>query len=654
LEKNRIYIAAVVWLIAISVVTTAFAQDALPDTLDKPSHLSSDTLESEDAIPPDSAAIERRAKEKLLKEMLAKRDSAQAVEIEIDTFVTSQVSEFSIYEKKLYIAKGIEDEIKPVADLFIVTPGLVGAPALPVEYINVAGLDVTLNGLPFAYSGLYRPYVMGTDLNVFPWEFLNGIDRSNGHIDISVGAPPGDAKGSDVEVARGSYGYSGTRWRFYQPLNSSTYAVFAVGFKKTDPFYTNSDFDGFQVTGGIKRKILDGSLALNLYRHRAKAGILAFDFIPQQISRQSRGIDRAEVGYGRAVGENLEFSLAGFFHRSAQTIRGYTDEVKSTNDLGGGKADIAFDTGRFSIGVVSEIYSTRLYGIDNVRPSYDVVNENLKASGRWRDLSCSAALMYSWNKIDGSAYLPDTEIRYDLDDRYYAIASFSKYRGVPDLYLRFFDDYVDNLGFTDALESYRFEAVPGLKTPVSTSASIGMGVNFPVVGADIGVNRKRINDQITLSYSESDPGDILATPANFDDEFTEITATLNAKIGPFSGEASAAYRWWDDRYFSDNLEKGPAVIGFGRLSFRRQFFIPRLFFGGSVEMEASSRRDYRSVTIGYTDAYAVFHGRLEFQYKDFRFYFNEDNLMAHKYYPLWPYPGRPRTIWWGFNWKFYN
>jgi hypothetical protein len=163
-----------------------------------------------------------------------------------------------------------------------------------------------------------------------------------------------------------------------------------------------------------------------------------------------------------------------------------------------------------------------------------------------------------------------------------------------------------------------------------------------------------IDNQITLSYSESDPGDITVSPLNFDDEFTVFTAAIRANIGPLSGEASGAYRVWDDEYFSDNLEKGPAALGFARLSFKRRFFVPRLFFGGSIEMEAASRRDYRSVTFGYTDAYAVFHGRLEFQYKDLTFYLSEYNLLARQYYPLWPYPGRPRTIWWSFSWKFYN
>jgi len=129
---------------------------------------------------------------------------------------------------------------------------------------------------------------------------------------------------------------------------------------------------------------------------------------------------------------------------------------------------------------------------------------------------------------------------------------------------------------------------------------------------------------------------------------------LQGEIGPFSGEGSAAYRKWRDRYFSDGLEKGPAAIGFGRISFERGFFIPDLSLGASIELQAASRRDYRSLRVGLTDAYTTISGRVVFSYKDFTFYFNEDNLTGTAYYPLWPYPGAPRALWWEFRWNFFD
>jgi len=629
------------------------AQEIVPDSLARDKIVVPDSSgKSEDIGFPDSSDIDNYSRESIFKELPSVRDETQPTESEIDTVTPAAAVDSSIYEKRLYLSRGVGDEIKSFPELFSVTPGAAGTPIIPVEYLNAAGVDIHVNGHPFIYNGIYRPYINGTDLNVLPWEILNAVKRTDRGLDFSLGIPPHSAAGSDIEISRGPYGYASSRWRFYQPLNSGTNAYFALGFKENKQFYTNTDYDGYHIAGGLKREMFGGRLDIDLWKHRARAGLLSFDFLVNQLSRQSRGLDRTEIRFERKFNIPLKLSLQGLFQRAAQTIQGYAPDLKIKYDMGGGKADFRYDTGNFSIGLVSSLYNLRLYGLDGLRPSTEIFDQRAILAAKSGHFSYNADLAYSWTEFDRGAFLPNAGMEYNFSERFFASLSFSNNRGTPDLQLLYFDDHVENLGYTDNLDSYQFASDARLKSPVSTRTSINFGSKMIGIDAGLSLSLIDIENQIRLSYQATDPGNFVVRPVNFDDRFMEAGAKLQGRVGPFAGEISTSFRKWNDRYFDDGLEKGPVVLGFGRLAFEKRFFIPDLYLGGSVEMQASSRRDYRSIRVGLTDGFAIFHGRLVFRYKDFTFYLNEDNLLAEKYYPLWPYPGTPRAVWWGFRWKF--
>jgi len=600
----------------------------------------------------DSAKSELKPQEKTADKIGRKIDKGEALPAAVDTSAALPAAESSIYEKKLYASRGVEDEIKPYADLFRVTPGTVATPNIPVEYLNVAGKEISINGLPFSYNGIYRPYIIGTDLNVIPWEILYDIREKKDALDFTLGFPRNDVAGSDVEIAREPYGYSAARWRFYQPIGTKTRAYFTVDFKKTNSFFINSDYSGYHVTGGIKRNLLDGWLDIDGWKHRARAGLLSFDYLVDQLSRQSRGVDRAEIRYNREFGPPVKTVLTGFFQRSAQTITGYGNESKIKNDTGGGKAEITYKKAEFSAGLSSAYYNLRLYGLDRRGPSINVYDHHAQAAACLGRISADVDLAYAWSGTDGRAFLPGAQIGFELSEHYFVASSLAKSRRMADLQLLYFDDNVTNIGAGNILTSYQFIPASNLKSPVTIETSIIIGRKGSGISGQLGLALKDIKNQQRLSYSEIDSGIFMISPVNFDDRFVEFSARLGAELGPVSGEGSVTYRKWKNRFFDDGLEKGPSAMGFCRLSIDKQFFIPELFFGGSIEMQASSRRDYRSIGIGLTDGFAVFCGRLTFRYKDFTFYLNEDNFTRISYYPLWPYPGTPRAVWWGFRWKF--
>ena len=217
-----------------------------------------------------------------------------------------------------------------------------------------------------------------------------------------------------------------------------------------------------------------------------------------------------------------------------------------------------------------------------------------------------------------------------------------------------FRSYAGALGVPGLLQSYAFVSNPELSMPVTSVAAAGIESNFWKFHSNLGVSFNKIESQIYLAHSSDTLDNRTISPVNYDDEYSEIFGTTSASVGPFSGELSASYRQWRERYFDDGLEKGPAVIGFGRLSFLREFFIRRLYFGASVEVRASSRRDYRAFTDAFTDAFVAAFGRLEFRYKDFTFWLNDDNITNAEYSTWWPYNEAPRSVWWGFRWSFFD
>ncbi len=648
MEKIRILLAAA-WFIILFVSPSA--QDTIPDSLKTDEFQLPDTLELRDVeYEADSTALDRKSRRDPIDKKRASPDTIGTIGDEEEPAVKPEPYIPTAYENRNYLSRGVGDELANPR-LLILTHGTVGTPQIPVKYLNVAGMDVRVNGLPFSYNGLYRPYIIGVDLNVIPWEILNDITIRGDYIDLSLGDPGGKRTISDVEVSRGPYGYNSSRWRFFQPLGSRTTAYFTLGFKKTDPFYTNSDYDSYHVTGGAERKLLGGLLSLDLWRHRAKTGLLSFDFLVNQLARQSRGLDRTEISYNRKISDRLKLGLTGLYHRSAQTINGYSAEFKTKNDIGGGKADLSYRIDSLTLSLSSAYYNTRLYGHDGIKPSINIYEHKAKISGSWNKIIYNAGIGYSWAGTDRGAILPDAEIRYDITERYFANLSISRYRRSPDLYLLYYDDYVTGLG-SSILESYRFLPVSALKSPLTTAVSAKFGGGFSIFDARIGLSVKSIEDQVRLAYYYPEMGEVIVTPVNYEDRFFEADIAFTGELGPVSGEISAAYRYWDERYFDDGLEKGPALLGFGKLAFEKQLFIPDLFIGGSLEARGSSRRDYRSVQIGLTDGFVIISGRIIFKYKDFTFYLNEDNLTARKYYPLYPYPGTPRAVWWEFKWEF--
>jgi len=605
---------------------------------------------------PDSATAEEDGKSKkgLASRQSRDFDKPDVVSDSISGEPAEKLIAGSIYDERAYLSRGIGDEIRYQSNLFVVTPGMSGSPQIPVEYLNVAGTEININGLPFIYNGIYRPYLIGTDLNVVPWEIINNIRMGNGILDLSLGAPPDNLNRSDVELARGPYGYNSPRWRFFRPFNRHTYAYFTLGFKKSSGYFFNTDYDGYHVTGGLKTKILGGKAEIDLWKHRARSGLLSFDDIVERLSRQSRGIDRAEFRFSRTVFSPLGFSITGMFQRSAQTISEYTGEIKTKHDIGGGKGVLSYKRSENSFDLGAAYYNIRLYGLSGRRPSVNIFEYFAKIDGRRNGFSHTVKLAYEWNGADHGAFLPGLTLSYRTHGRAVPFVSLIRNRRIPDLNLLYFDDHITGLGAGETLESYRFISNSSLTMPINRSASAGVEFEFDTFDALLMISQKIVDNQIRLAYQIDSIGEVDVSPANFDDEYMELYGKIEGAYGPFSGELTGSYRKWKDEYFSDGLEKGPAAIAFGRISFLRQFFIPDLYLGGSLELRASSRRDYRSILVGYTDGFAAFSGRLEFRYKDFTFWLNETNLENLKYYSLWPYPEEPRVVWWGFRWSFFD
>ncbi len=656
MEKNRIYYAAIGWLI-ISLISPVLAQESEPETLNRPDvSLSDSTRQPETQVEPDSA---RGREEGVSKKGPKSRrtpdfDKPDVVPDSISSELAEETIVGSVSDERAYLSRGVGDEIGSQPNLFVVTPGMAGSPQIPVEYLNVAGTEITINDLPFVYNGLYRPYLVGTDLNAVPWEIVNSIRAGNGNLDLSLGAPQHDLNRSDVELAGGPYGYDSSRWRFFRPFDQDTYAYFTLGFKKSSGYFFNTDYDGYHVTGGLKRKILGGKAEIDLWKHRARAGLLSFDDLVQSISRQSRGVNRTEFRYSRTVILPLKVSIAGLFQRSAQTITGYVGEIKTKDDIGGGKGTLSYKRSDISVDLGAAYYNIRLYGLTNRRPSVNLFEYSANIDGNRDELDYAAKMAYEWNGADHGVFLPELRVSYRMRWQTIPFVSVLRNRRIPDLNLLYFDDQVTGLGAGETLDSYRFIGNSSLTMPINTSASAGVEVRFETFDALLMISQKIVDNQIRLAYQADSTGEVDVSPANFDDDYIEMYGKIEGAYGPFSGELAGSYRVWKDEYFSDGLEKGPAAIGFGRISLLQQIFIPDLYFGGSLELRASSRRDYRSILIGYADGFAAFSGRLEFRYKDFTFWLNETNLENLRYYALWPYPKEPRVVWWGFRWRFFD
>lgn len=656
METNRILHASLGWLTALLLLSGARGQEPPADTIRREQPPPVDTIRfvpptdddlelASDTLTPLLPAIDTTA---------AGIDTAAAMEM---TIIADMLSE-SIYQKRQYVSRGTSDEIRNLPGVFVGQSGPVGSPAVPFNYLNVIGAQVTLNDLPYPYNGIYRPYVIGVDLNTIPWEILQGIEAEPyrpgaAGINFIVGPPADRINRSDVEVARGPYGYQSSRWRFFRPFGNKTYAYFTVGFKRSDGFISITDYRDHHAAGGIRRQALGGEISLDMWNHRARAGVNTFDFLTPQLSRHSREIKRAELRFKRPLGRR-HLDAVGLFHRTAQTITGYTSPLKTKYDIGGGKVTLTDSLGSGTIDFGAEYYRSFLYGLAGNRPSLGQFELQSRAQGVIGPALYDLKIAYDWNEADKGAVLPSARIKMALSDRIGPYISASRSRRLPDLYARNIEDNVPNLGIAGFLASYQFVRNSNLATPLVTQGTLGMDFGGEIMEAEIGLSYKTIDSQVRIEYIEGPSDQLTLTPVNFDDQYTEIFAGFSSTYGVFAGELAASYRVWDDKYFLGGFEKGPSAMGYGRISLLKEIFIPQLFLGGSFEACLASRREYRSITAGYTDAFVATFGRLEFRYKDFTFWVNEDNLLNSHYISWWPYYQSPRQVWWGFRWIFFD
>jgi hypothetical protein len=648
LETNRILNAAIGWLIAILTCSIVQAQEISTDTLGQKPALFGDTSavipispDSIKSIVPDSLVWGHHTFDS---------NAVKATALALDTIRSSA------YNRRTYLSKSIADEIKGAKDIFLIDTGPIGAPAIPLEYLNVAGTEINVNGMPFLYNGIYRPYAMGADLNVLPWEILDDIvasENSSGGLDFQIAPPVDRVNRSDVEIGRGPYNFNSSRWRFSRPFGPKTLASFTAGFCKSDGFIENSDFNSNYVTAGISRQLPKGILRANFWRHRARTGLNSFDFLVPQLSRQSRGIDRGELDYATSL-HKKNINVTAIYQRSAQTISGYSASLlKSNYDLAGGKIDIADTTVAIPWSGGVEYYKQLLYSMGGSHRRANDFRSHIGIEGNAGRLVYNVRLFYQFNSIDKSAILPSIEGSLHLGSNFAVFGKAARTRMTPDLLLLNLDDNIAGLGVAQ-LQSYHFICDPDLEFPVTTDITSGIRTRWLHLDSELGVSFKRIDSQISLSFEDTGAAHLIVSPYNFDDNFTEFYGKSSTQIGPVSGELWGAYRVWSNKYYPDGLEKGPQALGFGRVTFERNFFVPRLFLGGSLEMKAVSRRDYRSIVNGFTDAFISLSGRFEFRYKDVTFWLNEDNIANSSYVTWWPYYKEPRTVWWGLRWLFFD
>jgi len=587
-------------------------------------------------------------------------DSARADEFPAaaESTHTETVTPTSYYERK-FMSKGIADDLKGLSGIFIGSQGPVGSPQIPFSYLNVPGVELTVNDHPYLYNDIYRPYKIGADLNSLPWEILNSArwndERSlDNRIHLDLGRPPDDENRSDVEVFRGPYSYNANRWRFFRPFGRKTYGYFTLGFKKSSGYLQNSDYDGYHVAGGASRVVKGGLLKIDLWKYRARSGVNSFDYLTPQMQRHSRTTHRYEVSYSREFEPVFDLELSGMYQKNELIVKDIGDTLSIDNDIGGGTVSGGRELplGRIDLGM--NYYRLRTFKLEHIEPGINIFEYYGKLSGDSNRLSYRGELKYSWNGADHGEFLPAAFLSYEFSKFINPFASFSRSRRIPDLNLLYFNEEIDGLGQGDFLNSYSFESSPHLNFPVTSKYTIGNKSRMGPLQWQTGISYIRIKNQIYLSYLAENGGIYTVKPINFDDEYIEINGSLNFRYGFVDCEAGGAIRSWKDRYFADNLEKGPRALGFGRLEVLKSFFFDDLFLGGSLEFRGSTRQDYRSINVGLTDWFGVLNGRLEFHYKDFIFWWNEDNLINSGYTTWWPYPETARTLWWGFRWRFYD
>lgn len=529
---------------------------------------------------------------------------------------------------------------------------------------------VFIDGVLYEQQSLNLPQGGVLDLNSIPVENIEKIEifpsgmanlwgRGSGLGGVNIITK--DYKGSEpysgVMADRGPYGYHRTQVELGRGVTSRGKIYLTGGFKKSDGYLTNSDYDGMsfsaKTTLSLKKNL---NLRVSAYQYETKMGLPLFPSVnikdtkkkednwgiaSNLLFEQSKNsLLRLEFRYDKQE-QKLKSTSFGFGIEKINRLfsLGATQTLKwgERHNL---KIEAYADRKKFETGNFNHIaYGTYLSFSDLVN-----INEKMKFL-LFSKIEKEDEFKMNFSGLAGISYQIAPKVNL-----FSTLGRFVNYPQAMDLYWNHF-----SLNLNDTMVNYMEEGNLDLKREKSTLFDFGAGWRKENFGVSCLLFRNRVNDFVYWNNIDTSIAYGYFKPINTKADIWGMNLNLSLHFFKrFKSSISYCFKASKDSNEKLFFPQSPQHSFFGYLQYENEFLKKEIGLKFRLETNILSERFLDEYEKYKEPGVAIFNGKISIRFLDFHFYYVVENITDRVYRLTRDYPMPERSYFWGFYWEFFD
>ena len=529
---------------------------------------------------------------------------------------------------------------------------------------------IFIDGILYQQQSLYLPQKGVLDLNSIPVENIEKVEifpsgmanlwgRGSGWGGINIITK--DYKGiepySRVTMDRGPYRYRRTQVELGRKVTSRGKIYLAGGFKKSNGYLINSDYDGISLSGKTTLSLKNNlNLRFSAYQYKTKMGLPLF---PGANVKDTR---KKENNWGITSSSFLEQNKNSFlrldlhYDKSEQELKSSSAgfEINKINKLFSLKATQTLKwQKRHALKVEVYAHRKKLEAPNLDHLAYgtylslsDLININEKANFLlFSKIEKEDEFKVIFSGLGGISY----KIAFDIN-LFSTFGRFVNYPQVMDLHWNLF-----SLNLNDTVVNYMEEGNPDLKSQKSTIFVFGAGLRKENYKVSCLLFKNQIDDFFYWTDVDTSVAYGYWKPINSKTDIWGIN--LNSALcffNHFKSSISYCFKENKDSNRKLFLPHSPKHSLFGYLQYENEFLKREIGLKLRLETNILSERFLDEYEKDKEGKVAIFNGKITIRFLDFHFYYVVENITDRVYRLTQDYPMLQRSRWWGFYWEFFD
>ena len=529
---------------------------------------------------------------------------------------------------------------------------------------------IFIDGILYEQQSLYLPQKGVLDLKSVPVENIERIEifpsgvanlwgrgSGLGGINIITKDYKGTEPYSRITMDRGPDRFRRTQVELGRGVTSRGKIYLTGGFKKSNGYLINSDYDGISLSGKTTLSLKNNlNLRFSAYQYKTKMGLPLFSDANIRDTRKKENNWAVTSNLFFKQNENSLLRLDLHYDKGEQEIKSSSAgfEIKKTNKLFSLKAAQTLKwEKRHTLKI--EAYADR--------KKLEAPNLGHIACGTYLSFSDLTNVNEKINFLLFSRIEKEDEfkvnfsglggISYQISSDINLFSTFGKFVNYPSAMDLYWEPI--SLNLNDTIINYMEEGNSDLKSQKSTIFDLGAGLKKENYKVSCLLFKNKINHffywtnvNTSIAYGHWKPMN-----AKADIWGMNLNSSLHF-FKHFKSSISYCFKESKNKERKISLAYSPQHSLFGYLQYENEFLKREIGLKLRLETNILSERFLDEYEKDKEGEVAIFNGKITIRFLDFHFYYVVENLTDRVYRLTRDYPMPERSRWWGFYWEFFD